>query len=292
MNAARPASTFRTLKSANRSKIHSRWALLCALTSLLSSAALPSLADDRDPNRYRPGLRIAPGKKGINEKEREVILQTLREKSGFLDLGFDAAGFLSLGDRSRLSGGSQSARDLLIATVERNEVVELESAPRSPLVTFARLTNQTTFENRSTGQTIEACAIQIDFADFAMLQGDKQALAAFDVGYVMLHELGHAVLGLRDTLDDSPGECEGRINQIRRELNHPERSTYLARVYSIPVPFGMGRVKRAELVFRNAGKAFRLDWEALRVGPVVDGAVVAAARAKSGKPVSISVAGQ
>ncbi len=292
MNAARHASTFRTLNSAKRSKFHSRWALLCALASLLASAAMPGIADDRDPDRYRPGLRIAPGKKGLKEKERDLIAQTLRDKSGFLDLGFDAAGFLTLGDRSRLSGGSQSAREMLVATMEMKEVVELQSAPRSSLVTFARMTNQTTFENRSTGQKIEACTIQIDFADFTLLQGDKQALAAFDVGYVVLHELGHAVLDLRDTFDNSPGDCEGRINQIRRELNHPERVSYLAKVFTAAVPFGTARVKRAELIFRTAARSYRLDWEALRVGQIVDEAFVAAARAKSGKPMAISVAGQ
>jgi len=40
--------------------------------------------------------------------------------------------------------------------------------------------------------------IEIDFADFDHLLGEKKVLEAFDLGFAILHELCHAALELRD----------------------------------------------------------------------------------------------
>jgi len=40
--------------------------------------------------------------------------------------------------------------------------------------------------------------IEIDFADFDHLRGERKVLEAFDLGFAILHELCRAALELRD----------------------------------------------------------------------------------------------
>jgi hypothetical protein len=237
-------------------------------------AFLPALiVIGADGFRFRPGLRNSSNEKRLDPKQLTIIAKSLREKTGFAALDFDENGFLTLGDRMNFSGGSASARKLLIATLEMKQAINLESCPNSSRVLFARIANKMTYESRATGARITTCSIQIDFSDFSWLRGDKQAMAAFDPGIVIIHELGHAVLGLNDSFDNSPGDCEVMVNRIRRELNLPERQTYIAQVYSAPVSPTTGR---AELIFKsNVGNAdqgpiFRLSWDAQRVGQILE----------------------
>jgi hypothetical protein len=231
-----------------------------------------------DPHRYLGGCRNSPDAKKLNDKQLESIIKSLREKTGFLEIGFDENGFLSLGDRTKFAGGSATARALLSATVEADSAIDLEAHNHSSVVAFARLAKPTIYQSRATGRTIDVYPIEVDFSDFSKLRGDKKVLAAFDVGFVILHELGHAVLGLRDAQDESqgPGECESHINRIRRELNLPERQNYVARTHMAILSTSLKSVERAELVFTHSGDAqgdakarkFTLSWEASLVGPV------------------------
>jgi hypothetical protein len=118
--------------------------------------------------------------------------------------------------------------------------------------------------------------LEVDFTDFAHLRGDREVIAAFDLGFCVLHELVHAVLDLRDAGEEraGPGNCEDYINRIRRELRLPERQHYFARLRDVaPFPQG-GTVKRAELMFARANgqdgrtkiERFYLNWEAQQVG--------------------------
>ena len=251
-----------------------------------------------NPTRYRPGLRNSPDQKRLDAKQLEIIVRSLREKTGFAELDFDEDGFLTLGDRTNFSGGSASARELLIATMEMKHAIDLESCPRSLSISFARIANQITYESRATGARIETCSIQIDFSDFSLLRGDKQALAAFDPGFVILHELGHAVLGLHDSFDNSPGDCEEMVNRIRRELNLPERQTYIAQVYSAITTPASFRTKRAELIFKKTvvnqpnGPVFRLDWDAQRVGPILEQTLTSGTKQQGAKPIAATILGQ
>ncbi|MBO0721730.1 MAG: hypothetical protein J2P41_12955, partial [Blastocatellia bacterium] len=146
----------------------------------------------------------------------------------------------------------------------------------SETVAFARLERSTVYESRATGKRIDVYPLQIDFSDFSHLRGDKKVIAAFDVGFVIMHELGHALLGLHDPSieADGPGECEDFINRIRRELKLPERQNYIARTRSIPyLAFGHTH-ENAELTFVHQGdgsektQSYYLLWEASEVGPV------------------------
>lgn len=243
----------------------------CALTTLAWAQALqPS-----DPLRYRGGLRLSAGRYKLSGKQVTALEASLRQKTGYRDLRFDEAGFLTLGDAESVAGGSPAARELIRAVVNSHNCFELESHDRSPQIVFASLGTSTIYESRASGARIEVRPVQLDFYDFRCLQGSKEVLAAFDPGFALLHELVHGVLHLHDALDDSSGvgECEDYINRIRRELGLPERQTYIARSRQV-IYFPAVYTRLAELVFaRAAGPEERgkvenqyLSWELQRVG--------------------------
>jgi hypothetical protein len=252
---------------------------LILLTAGISLATVRS--ETRDPLRYLGGVRNSLEAKKLNPKQLDCILKSLREKTGFSEMFFDENAFLNLGDRAKFNGGSETARALFSAAVDLSNSIVLESHNHSPSVAFARLQRATIYQSRATGKTIEVYPLEIDFSDFAKLRGDKRVLAAFDVGFVIMHELGHAVLGLRDPAaeGEGPGECEIYINRIRRELNLPERQNYIARTRSSPFTPALGAREHAELTFVDNGyrgdgpgidrpQRFSLMWEAVSVGPI------------------------
>jgi hypothetical protein len=231
-----------------------------------------------DPLRYQGGLRNSAGPRQLNAKQLEQLLHSLRAKTGFLELSFNDEGFLALGDATNFSGGSETARALIAAAVKISHVIELECHNRSALIAFARLGQPIIYISMATKRQIEAYPVEIDFNDFNHLRGDKRVLAAFDLGFVVLHELAHAVLGLHDTIEeaDSPGQCEEHINRIRRELNLPERQHYVARTFLMAASASYKTTRQAELIFAQAVEQqgrmklekLILNWEAERVGPV------------------------
>lgn len=239
---------------------------------LVGALAMPSLAAADDSSRFRPGLRNGPEPNKLNTEQLDKILDSLRRKTGFLELRFDEAGFLSLGDRNSIDGGSATARALLVAAVDGVKAVQLVSRHSSSEVAFARLAGSVIYKCAQTGARLEAQSLELDFSDFAQLQGDQEVIAAFDPGLAVLHELAHAVLALRDdkTSAYGLGECEGYINRIRRELGLPERQHYIARVRE-SVQAG-AKVKLSEVLFIQQGQAkkkrFYLSWESEKVGRI------------------------
>lgn len=255
---------------------------LFSLTLFVTTLCQLSLAAS-DPLRYQNGLRNSPGERRLNPKQLGMLLENLRRKTGFLEMQFDDAGFLNLGNRLKISGGSATARELLIAAVDRMRVIELECHDRSLQVAFARLARPISYISHATGARIEAFPVEIDFNDFRHLRGDKTVLAAFDFGFVVLHELAHAALGLHDSSDETsgPGECENYINRIRGELGLPERQNYVARTF-INRGFPTGKsTQHAELFFARKGgqesqakpQVLNLTWEAENVGVIKEGFV-------------------
>jgi hypothetical protein len=233
-----------------------------------------------DPLRFRGGLRNSPGVRKLNAKQLDAVLASLRDKAGLIEMRFDENGFLTLGDQTKFSGGSAVARALLDAAVTMGNAVDLESHMYSSKVAFARLAEPSAYQNYSSGAKIDVFPLEIDFSDFSRLRGDRTALAAFDLGFVILHELGHAALGLRDAAGDpqAPGECEELINRIRRDLNLPERQTYVAQTHTASsLTPTRGSTQLAELTFarrvekqgRMQIEKFNLWWEALIVGPII-----------------------
>ncbi len=242
-----------------------------ALALLLSCLALVSVNAAPQPT----GVRNSAGPRGLNEKQLQQVQESLRHKSGFMELGFDAQGALTLGNRRHIRGGSATARALLIAAVGSANLYELESHERSPEVAFARIDESEDRLIDETGKRMTIYQVQIDFADFDRLQGAREAKAALDLGLALLHELVHGVLKLQDPQGepDQIGECDAHVNQMRRELQLPERLYYHPGITVTRTSDGRGIVS-ASLVFveRTAANAqpsakYRLYWLPSDVSP-------------------------
>ncbi len=252
--------------------------LFCLAVLTLSVCTQRAVHAAPDPLRYQGGLRNSYDQNPLSPKQLDALLKSLRHKTGFLEMRFNEHGFLTIDNPFNVSGGSATARALLRAAIEMKDSIELQCRNRSSEVAFARLAKPVIFLSQATKKQIDVYPIEIDFSDFEHLRGDKRVLAAFDLGFVVLHELAHAALGLRDAAveSDSPGECEEHINRIRRELQLPERQNYFARVYGSPQPTAPRSSRQAELVFaqpvEQKGKVklatMSLNWEAERVGPI------------------------
>lgn len=144
------------------------------------------------------GVRNSTGSYRLNPAKLQKLQVSLREKSGFAELSFDGQGTLTLGDRQNITGGSATARALLMAAADSANLYELESHEDSPTLAFARITNWGVVINMQTQQRREVYQVQLDFADFQRLSGAPEARASYDIGIVLLHELVHGVLKLHD----------------------------------------------------------------------------------------------
>jgi len=247
---------------------------------LLIFSSLPGAVDAAsDPLRYQSGIRNSPGERHLSQKQLDLVLESLREKTGLPGLEFDEDGFLQLNDANLSPKGSQAARDLLFAALNGDLAFDLENHDRSIEIAFARCGSPISYQSRATGAQIEVVPLELDFSDFGRLRGDKQVRDSFDLGIVILHELAHAALRLNDarTPDEGAGDCENYINKIRRDLGLPERQHYFARVIERNTGSTSGAtMKLAELMFqrqknvegRDKKEFFILSWEATQVGQI------------------------
>jgi hypothetical protein len=243
-----------------------------ALALLLGALALTALAIPRVAAQPT-GVRNSSGSRRLNEKQLQQVQESLRRKSGFMELGFDEQGALTLGNRQRAQGGSATARALLIAAVDSANLYELESHERSPEVAFAQLYESADRLSGETGKRTTVYQAQLDFADFDQLDGAREAKASFDIGIALLHELVHGVLKLKDPQGaDQIGECDAHVNQMRRELQLPERLYYHPGI-SVTRTTGRNTVC-ARLVFVERATAnaqpsakYSLSWLASQVAP-------------------------
>lgn len=232
------------------------------LASLLACALTP-LAAHAEPSRPRIVCRAE-----LIESRRAELSNHLRAITGWGGLHFDGGGALRFGAEPP-SGGSQSARELLASAQGGDKFLVIEDASGSPDVAFSRV-----LEGRwkgDAGGRPSAFVVQIDFSDFSHVRGDRAALAAFNSGWGLLHEVEHAV---RDSADPEglggAGECEGAVNRMRRECGLAERAEY----FYTPLP-GQGRsefkTRFMRLAFEHltdSGKTRRywLLWDADLVG--------------------------
>ena len=209
--------TSRTLATTTRFGIR-----FCALA--ITFAVISTAAFANDPLRYHSGIRNSPTR-GLEKKQLQAVIKSLKLKTGWTDLYFDTDGFLQIGDETRYEGGSAVARELLSAVIAGDDAYDLEQHDRSRIIAFARLGSPISYQSLRSRNQIEVLPVEIDFADFDRLRGEGVVIASFDLGMVLLHEFAHGILGLRDTSTpgDALGDCETHINKIRRELNLPER---------------------------------------------------------------------
>jgi hypothetical protein len=188
----------------------------CLLGLLLFFCPLPSKADQPSPKiLFRPELA---------QNRRVEVVEKLRRITGWAGLDSDGNGALQLGGK-RPVGGSQTARELLAAANAGRNVIVIEDASGRQDVVFCKVVEgrwKTDAANRP-----PVFVVLIDFTDFSHVMGDRAALAAFNVGWGVLHEIEHVV---NDSVDpESPGEageCEAFINLMRRECGLAERAEY------------------------------------------------------------------
>lgn len=184
--------------------------LLCALTTSVHASVSMISCDEE-----------------VATKRQQKLAEELRVITGWSNLHFDAGRGLQLGDAA-YKGGSQTARELLASALNGRKQIVIEDASGSYDVVFGRVVE---------AQRIESAVfvVQIDFSDFSQVIGDADALAAFNAGWVALHELHHITSGLPDTSKASEvGECETLINVMRRESGLAVRAEY--HFYFLPTP--------------------------------------------------------
>ena len=160
----------------------------------------------------------------ISEHRRNELAAKLRKITGLRELAFAETGFLELGNTGS-NGGSRIARALMSTAVKGNNLVILEDASSRPDVIFSNVVRG---EWKSYQQSeASAFIVLIDFADFEHVMGDRRALSAFDLGWVVLHELDHIVNDSSDPdVPGDAGDCENHINLMRQECNLPTREEY------------------------------------------------------------------
>ena len=193
----------------NRNHFLCRSLLPCVV---LIASSLPILAD---------GIDNVVVRKNVSKSNREELARRLRTITGWADLGFDSDGAMRIGHTGPRDG-SQAARDLLNRALTGRRVILFEDASSRKDVVFCRVVLGTMDQVTSS----EVYVVLIDFADFRQVTGDKQSLAAFDVGWAVLHEIDHVVEDSQDPQKNVAGDCEGHINSMRRELGLPVRNSY------------------------------------------------------------------
>jgi hypothetical protein len=160
-------------------------------------------------------------RENISKSNREELAQRLRSITGWKELTFDVDGALRIGN-TEAGPGSKSARDLISRTISGSRVILFEDASSRKDVVFCRVV-QGRLERKPDA---DVYIVLIDFSDFRRVSGDKQAQAAFNVGWAVLHEMDHVVENSEDPQQDVAGDCEGHINRMRRELGLPVRNSY------------------------------------------------------------------
>ncbi len=158
----------------------------------------------------------------VSKANRDELARRLRTITGWSGLSFDTDGALRIGNAGPREG-SKSARELIDRTLDGKRVILLEDASSRKDVVFC----QVVLGRLETDPRAEVYVVLLDFADFRQVTGDKQARAAFDVGWAVLHEIDHVVENSEDPQEDTTaGDCEGHINVMRRELGLPVRNSY------------------------------------------------------------------
>lgn len=209
---------------------------------------------------------------------REQLTDKLRKITGWGDLTFNKEGTLRLGTSFPV-GGSATARSLLSASISNRSVFVLEDASKRKDVVFCRIVLPPANTDINSDPVY---LIQIDFADFDNLIGDRPAQDAFNSGWGFLHELNHVISDSSDSKQlGQVGDCEDHINTMRRELRLPERSDYLFTYLPLSQK-GEFTTKFVRLPFDQkdtvSGKQRRywLTWDANVVGGLEDNKQIAA----------------
>lgn len=159
----------------------------------------------------------------MDAARRSLVAERLREITGWGGLHFDADGALRFGGAH--AGGSETAREMFRKIASGRDLVIIEDASRRADVVFCRVVEGHWTKDAEGKPPVHI--ILVDFADFAHVMGDRDALAAFNVGWGLLHEMSHVAYDAEDAnCEGEAGECERIVNQMRRECSLAERAEY------------------------------------------------------------------
>jgi hypothetical protein len=216
--------------------------------------------------------------------KRDQLAGKLRNITGWTNLEFDSSGFLQLGNNQPV-GGSALARALLRTANAGNNILILEDASDRADIAFSRVIPGRWNNSSLADHPIHV--VLIDFSDFDRLLGDRPALAAFDIGWGLLHEIDHVV---NNSIDSEQlgvaGDCEDHINQMRHELNLPERSEYFYTMLP-QTEFSEFRTRFVRMPFEwkdpdsNKRRQYWLMWDATAVGGLVESKEIARTKSRS-----------
>ncbi len=214
-------------------------------------------ADTEGSALGRTGIFNSPeASRRLSREKLWAVSASLERVTGWTGIHFERDTVLCLQEVRESGGGSPTARALLLKAMQTTVIV-LEDRSRSFDIAFAAIRREAIF--LGSGQSIPIFSLLLDFEDFQYLAGHPEALEAFDLGFVLLHELGHAVENRRDPSDQrgasDPGECEILVNEARRELGLPIRAHYHAErvLSSLLSDFSHGRI-RFERIVEHQGK--------------------------------------
>jgi hypothetical protein len=219
----------------------------------------------------------------LSPAHREELSAKLRRITGLPDLMFDKNGILRFSS-NKIAGGSASARELLSNAMDGRALVVIEDASNSSEVAFCRVIPGRW--KKYVADSPPVFVVQIDFEDFSQVVGDERAIAAFNVGWGLLHELDHVVYDSPDADElGETGVCEAHINQMRRECGLPERVGY----FFTPSPLATDTAfttRFVRLAFAeqkaatNKKKRYWLLWDANVVGGLAPNQIAALSQAR------------
>ncbi len=243
---------------------------LAALLSLMFCWASAAQATPTTPYVLcQPELSLA---------RREELAAKLRAITGWPELRFADDGGLLFG-KTQGPGGSPTARTLLTEASDGQNVIVLEDASRRPDVVFSRVVAGKWMRDAAGKPPVYV--VLIDFDDFQHVMGDAAALAAFNVGWGVLHEIAHVV---HDSVDAARqgevGECEAAINLMRRECGLAERADYFFS-YLPGADSGDFKTRFVRLAFEQrtpqakGKKRYWVFWDAALTGGLSDTEVAA-----------------
>jgi hypothetical protein len=242
---------------------------VAGLISLAGLLTIPMMAGAIEQSPFQPGIRNGQGAARLTPDQLRVVAESIRSKAGFATIDFDENGWMRLGASS--GGGSATARKLLLDAFQGDQVIELHRRDNSSEIAFMRLVTGDTHIHFRTRARITVYHLEIDFADFAFLKGDREARAAFDLGFNLLHELTHGVRQIHDNnaSQNSPGDCADNVNQIQKELGMAVRGHYFPEIRRQST--GGRIVNFASLNFSSVNgdnKRYLLYWDAGKVGNI------------------------
>ena len=146
-----------------------------ASSAFLILFATPILATTTDKLVVRDNVARA---------QREELAIRLRKITGWTTLTFNNDGALQA-NLQEITGGSKIARELLNTAIAGNRTILFEDASSRKDVVFCRVTSGKLLPGVLPGEDVHV--VQIDCTDFHQVFGDKVALAAFVVGWAVLH---------------------------------------------------------------------------------------------------------